>query len=80
MSAREAAELKQQGVIEAAQNPDSSVTADDAEKEIVNQSRNAGITALTIDPNASPEQRRAQARAVNTPPLYLSTGPLRYRD
>lgn len=64
MSALEARELKAQGVIEAAENPESEVTADDARREIVEQSRNAGVAAFSFDPDASPEQKRAQARAV----------------
>ncbi|KFA74977.1 hypothetical protein S40288_02195 [Stachybotrys chartarum IBT 40288] len=69
MSAREAAELKQQGAIEAAQNPDNQISAEDAEKEIVNLSRNAGIAAFNFDPDATPEQKRAQARAAIPPGL-----------
>lgn len=63
-TAREANELKQQGAVEAAENPQSQVTADDAQREIVESSRNAGVTAFTFDPDASPEQKRAQARKV----------------
>ncbi|KAM4054804.1 C2 domain-containing protein [Hirsutella rhossiliensis] len=63
MSAQEASELKARGVIEAAENPDSQVTADDARREIVEQSRNAGVAAFSFDPDTSPEQKRAQARA-----------------
>jgi hypothetical protein len=66
MSAKEAQELKQQGVIEAAENPETTVTADDAQKEIVKQSQNAGVPAFQFDPDATPEQKRAQARAVST--------------
>lgn len=73
MSAREADELKQQGAIEAAQNPDSQVTAAQAENEIVERSKNAGVTAFQFDPDASPEEKRAQAEAVSTsPPAGLS--------
>ncbi|KAG5981340.1 hypothetical protein E4U54_006658, partial [Claviceps lovelessii] len=63
MSASEAAELKQQGAIEAAQNSESSVTADDAQQQMVEQSKNAGIPAFKFDPDASPEEKRAQAQA-----------------
>ncbi|KAK3300034.1 C2 domain-containing protein [Chaetomium fimeti] len=56
-------ELKQQGAIEASQNPESNVTAEDAERKIVEDSREAGVTAFTFDPDASPEEKRAQARA-----------------
>ncbi|KPM40646.1 Uncharacterized protein PYUK71.03c [Neonectria ditissima] len=62
-TAKEASELKQQGAIDAAADPQSSVTADDAQKEIVEASKNAGVAAFTFDPDASPEQKRAQAQA-----------------
>jgi hypothetical protein len=61
-----AAELKTQGVVEAAQDPDSSVTADDAQQKIVTESKKAGVPAFTFDPDASPEEKAAQARAVGT--------------
>lgn len=61
-----AAELKQQGAIEAAQNPESSVSADDAQKKMLEESKAAGVAAFTFDPDASPEQKRAQAREVST--------------
>lgn len=63
-TAKEANELKQQGAVEAAANPESSVTAVEAQKEIVEASRNAGVAAFTFDPDASPEQKKAQAQAV----------------
>lgn len=69
-AAKEASELKQQGAIEAAADPQSSVTADAAQKEIVEASKSAGVAAFTFDPDATPEQKRAQARAVCYP-LYL---------
>lgn len=65
MSTREARELKQQGAIEASQNPESGVSADDAQRVIVEQAKNAGVMAFTFDPDATPEQKRAQARAVS---------------
>lgn len=58
------AELKTQGVIEAAQDPNSGVSADDAQQKIVTESKKAGIPAFTFDPDASPEEKAAQARAV----------------
>jgi hypothetical protein len=61
-----AAELKAQGVIEAAQDPNSSVTADDAQQKIVTESKKAGVAAFTFNPDASPEEKAAQARAVST--------------
>lgn len=62
---REANELKQQGAIEAARDPESSVTSNDAQKKLVEESKNAGVAAFTFDPDASPEEKRAQAKAVS---------------
>lgn len=59
-----AAELKTQGVVEAARDPNSSTTADDAQRKIVTESKKAGVAAFTFDPDATPEQKAAQARAV----------------
>lgn len=66
-TAQQASELKQQGAIDAARDPESSVTADDAQKKLVEESKNAGVAAYTFDPDASPEEKRAQARAVCCP-------------
>lgn len=65
-----AAELKAQGVVEAAEDPNTSVTAQDAEQKIVTESKKAGIEAFNFDPDATPEQKAAQARGVSwkTPP------------
>ncbi|KAL2127762.1 hypothetical protein VTI74DRAFT_10222 [Chaetomium olivicolor] len=60
---RAANELKQQGAIEAARDPDSNVSAEDAERKIVEDSRQAGVTAFTFNPDASPEEKKAQLRA-----------------
>ncbi|TGJ85329.1 hypothetical protein E0Z10_g3465 [Xylaria hypoxylon] len=60
---QQASELKQQGAIDAARDPASSVTADDAQKKLVEESKNAGVAAFTFDPDASTEEKRAQARA-----------------
>jgi len=64
-TAQAEAELKQQGAIEAARNPESNVTSADAQEKIVEESQNAGVTALNFDPNASIEEKRAQAREVD---------------
>ncbi|KAK3694268.1 C2 domain-containing protein [Podospora appendiculata] len=55
-------ELKQQGAIEAAQDPESNVTANEAQKMIVQDSKTAGVPAFTFDPNATTEEKMAQAR------------------
>lgn len=63
---QEASELKQQGAIEAAQDRESSVTADDAQKKMLEESKAAGLTAFTFNPDDSPEEKAAQAKAVST--------------
>lgn len=60
---KEASELKQQGAVEAAQDPENSVTAEDAEKLIVEESKNAGVAAFSFDPNASIQEKKAQIKA-----------------
>ena len=77
-------DLKQQGAIEAAQDPNSSVTAQDAERVLVDESKKAGAAALQFDPDATPEEKAAQANAVSaTQPaieiLSMLTLPLRER-
>ena len=57
-------ELKSQGAAEAARDPNSNVTAEDAERVMMNESKKAGAATLQFDPNASPEEKRAQAAAV----------------
>lgn len=69
MAAQDAREAKVDDAVAAAQDPATTVTADDAQREMVEQSRNAGVPAFTFDPDATPEQKRAQARAVCLPPF-----------
>ena len=59
-----AGELKSAGAVEAAQNPDSAVTAGDAEHVIMNESQKAGAMAFTFDANAPPEAKAAQVHTV----------------
>lgn len=66
-------ELKAQGAEEAARDPKSSVTADDAERVILDESKKAGAVALSFDPNATPEEKARQARAVSCRPLCAVT-------
>ncbi|KAJ9157726.1 C2 domain-containing protein [Pleurostoma richardsiae] len=73
-TAQAANELKQQGAIEASRDPNSSVSAEDAEKKIVEESKSAGVAAFTFNPDASPEEKRAQARAA-LPPGFHSKRP-----
>jgi len=60
------AELKTQGVIEAARDPESNVTAEDAKKKIVEESKKAGVAAFTFNADASPEEKAAKARDVSS--------------
>ncbi|KAI4671195.1 uncharacterized protein J4E88_009228 [Alternaria novae-zelandiae] len=55
-------ELKRQGLLDAAKDPNSSITANQAEKSLVDQAQAGGSVAFQFDPDASPEQKRAQAR------------------
>ena len=48
-----------------ANDPNSSVTSADAQKKMVEESEKAGVAAFTFNPNASPEEKAAQARAVS---------------
>jgi hypothetical protein len=68
---KEKNELKAQGAIQAAQ--EGSVSPEDAQKVILDESKKAGAAALTFDPNASPEEKAAQARAVSQLSSYLGT-------
>ncbi len=63
-TAQQANELKQQGAIEAARDPESTVSPEAAEKKIVEESKKAGVPAFQFDPDASMEQKKAQVRAV----------------
>lgn len=60
-----AGELKSQGAAEASRDPNSKVTAEDAEQLITEESKKAGVAAFRFDPNASPEDKAAQARSVS---------------
>ncbi|KAI2626304.1 C2 domain-containing protein [Xylaria nigripes] len=56
-------ELKQQAAIDAARDSTSSVTPEDAQRKLVEESKLAGVAAYTFDPDATPEQKRAQVNA-----------------
>jgi hypothetical protein len=64
-------EAKQQVAVEAAQDPDSNVTAQDAQRVLVDESKKAGVPALQFDPDASPEEKAAQAKAVSSKPSTM---------
>jgi len=70
MLGQQAAELRQQSAIQAARDPHSKVTAGDAERAIVDQTKAAGGAAFHFDPNAPPEVKAAQARAVSRHVFY----------
>ena len=65
MAQSQAAELKQQGAVEAARDGNSWVTAEDAERVIVEETKKTGNEAYQFDPNASPEEKAAQAASVS---------------
>ena len=62
----QAAELKSQGAMEAAQDPNSQVSAGDARKTMVDEAKKAGGAAYEFNPDASPEEKAAAARAVSS--------------
>lgn len=59
-----AGELKSQGAADAARDPDSEVTSQDAQHVMAAELKKAGVEAFEFDPNASPEAKAAQARSV----------------
>jgi hypothetical protein len=71
-----AKELKQQGAVEAVQDENTKVTAQDAEDVLVKESKKGGAAAFQFDPNATPEQKAAQAGAVRILLDLPSPGPL----
>ncbi|GAM85418.1 hypothetical protein ANO11243_034250 [Dothideomycetidae sp. 11243] len=62
-----ASELKQQGALEAARDPNSPVSSQDAQDLVAKEAKAAGAQAFQFDPNASAEDKAAQAKA-NIPP------------
>ncbi len=68
-----AGELKSQGAAMAAQDPNNKATAEDAEGVMTEESKKAGVPAFQFDPNASPEEKAAQARSVSLLFLLEST-------
>ncbi len=63
-----AAERKSQAAVEAAQDPNSNLSSQDAQHLMAAESKKAGVAAYEFDPNASPEAKAAQARSVRHPP------------
>jgi len=64
-SSNREAELKQQGALEAAADPNSSVSPEAAEKKVMQEAKKAGSVAYEFDPNASTEEKRAQMQSVS---------------
>ena len=60
----ELGEVKTEAVINAAADPNSSVTAREAEQTIMDEAKKAGSTAYFFDPNTSPEDKAAAVHAV----------------
>ena len=60
------AEAKQEVAIDAARDPSSAFSAQDAQRVIVNESKKAGAPAFQFDPHATPAEKAAQAKAVNS--------------
>jgi hypothetical protein len=63
-TAGRASELKQQGALEAAQDPSNPVTVEQAEKTVLQEARAAGAPTFEFNPDASPEEKKAQLKAV----------------
>lgn len=70
-TAAQEAELKQQGAFEAARDPSNPISAADAEAKALTESKKAGVAAFTFDPDATPEQKAAQARSVRLHWMHL---------
>ncbi|KAG8627318.1 hypothetical protein KVT40_004801 [Elsinoe batatas] len=64
-----ASELKQQGALEASRDPNSSVTAEAAEKKVLDEAKAAGASAFQFNPNATAEEKAQQAKARVPPEL-----------
>ena len=52
--------------MEAAQDPQNKVSAQDAQDIMAAESKKAGVAVLQFDPDASPEEKAAQARSVSS--------------
>ncbi|KMU79456.1 hypothetical protein CISG_07887 [Coccidioides immitis RMSCC 3703] len=55
-------DLKQEEVVQAAQDPQSNIPPETAERILVEKSRKAGSVAYQFDPNATPEQKDEQVK------------------
>lgn len=57
-------ELKSQGAAEASRDPNSTVSAQDAEELMISETKKAGGAAYQFDANASPAEKAAQVQSV----------------
>ncbi|KAJ9636342.1 Tricalbin-2 [Coniosporium tulheliwenetii] len=64
-----ASELKQQGVLEASRSPDNNISAEDAERAVIDEAQRSGSAAFQFDPNATAEEKARQAHA-RVPPGF----------
>lgn len=58
-------ELKAEGALEAAQDPNSNVTSEAAQEVLAAEAKKAGAVSYNFDPNASPEEKAAKAKLVS---------------
>lgn len=65
----QAAELKQQGALEAARDPNNPVSSEAAQKTIVEEAKKSGALGFHFNPNATPAEKAAQAAASIPPGL-----------
>lgn len=70
-TAAQEAEIKQQGAFEASRDPTNPVSAADAEAKAMTESKKAGVQAYSFDPNATAEEKAAQAASVRSAPTAL---------
>ena len=63
-TAGRASELKQQGALEAAADPNNPVSSEQAQNKMVQEAKAAGVPAFQFDPDATPEQKAAQMSQV----------------
>lgn len=63
-SSRPPHEQAHEAVIQDAQNPNSQTTAEDAQQALIDNTKRAGGAAFQFNPDASPEDKAAQARSV----------------
>lgn len=62
--AQSEAELKAQGALEAAQDSNNKAVVEAAEHKAMTEAKKAGAPAFEFNPDASPEEKKAQIKAV----------------